>query len=127
MDWKTGEAMHLLIQFHNFVGQPSDLVTKAQVFDETVAKFLPLTGAKVLHIVVDYAIKMETLLVEMRKLMTKLKPATLLQQAPFDLSEFPEILVAKNFQGLLTPTKTTKTNLGTFGLTIEPSLDARTK
>ena len=61
-DWKTGEAVHLFTQFDNFVGQPGDLLTKAWVFDETMAKLLPLTGAKVLHIVVDYTAKMETLL-----------------------------------------------------------------
>ena len=45
-DWaqsnqKTGEALSLLTQFQSYVGQPGDVVTKARIFDETVAKGLP--------------------------------------------------------------------------------------
>ena len=72
MDRKTGEALHLLIQFHNFVGQPGDLVTKAQVYDEIMAKAFLMTRAKVINIVVDYSSKMETLLAKMQKLMVGL-------------------------------------------------------
>ena len=71
-DRKTGEALHLLTQLHNFVGQPGDHVMKARVFDETEAKALLITGAKVINIVVDYSSKMKTLLAEMRKLMASL-------------------------------------------------------
>ena len=37
-DWKIGEALHLLTQFQAYVGQPGKLITKARVFEETVAK-----------------------------------------------------------------------------------------
>ena len=57
-DWaqanqKTGEALSLLTQFQSYVGQPGDIVTKAQIFDETVAKGLLVTRSKVINIVVD--------------------------------------------------------------------------
>ena len=66
---KTGEALNLLTQFQSYVGQPGEIVTKARIFDETVAKTLPVIGAKVINIVVDYSSKMEMLLIDMRKLM----------------------------------------------------------
>ena len=125
-EWKTGEALHLLIQFHNFVGQPGDLVTKARVFDETVAKALPITRAKVINIVVDYSSKMETLLAEMRKLMVGLHSATL-QPGALDLSKFPEIPAAEILHGLSTPTKATGRTAGSPSLPVGPGLDARTR
>ena len=56
-DQKTDKALHLVIQFHNFVGQPGDLVTKAWKIDETMAMALPMTWAKVINIVVDYSVR----------------------------------------------------------------------
>ena len=63
---KTGEALNLLTQFQSYMGQPGDVMTKARIFDETVAKGLPVTGSKVISIVVDYSAKMEVLLLGMR-------------------------------------------------------------
>ena len=40
-------------------------MTKARIFDETVAKGLPVTRSKVNSIVVDYSAKMEALLLGM--------------------------------------------------------------
>ena len=68
-DQKTGEALHLLSQFQAYIRQSGEVVTKARIFDETVAKAFSMTGAKVINIVVDYSLKMETLLVKMWKLM----------------------------------------------------------
>ena len=119
--------MHLFTQFHNFVGQMDDLVIKARVFDETVAKALPMTGANVINIVVDYSSKMETLLVEMWKLMVRLHPAAIQQPIVLDLSKFSEIPGAEILQGLATPMKTTGTNRESFGLPIEPNLDSWTR
>ena len=62
---KTGEALNLLTQFQSYVGQLGDVVTKARIFDETMAKGLPVTGSKVISIVVDYCAKMEALLLGM--------------------------------------------------------------
>ena len=55
-----------------------------------MAKALSITGAKVINIVVDYSSKMETLLVETRKLKAGLHPAAL-QPKALDLSKFLEI------------------------------------
>ena len=74
---KTGEALNLLTQFQSYVGQPGDVVTNAWIFDETVAKDLPVTGSKVISIVVDYSAKMEALLLGMRQLMVGLHPPPL--------------------------------------------------
>ena len=79
-------------------------MTKARIFDETMAKGLPVTGSKVINIVVDYSAKMETLLVSMRKLMADLHPAAL-PTGSIDLTDFSEILAAEILQDLSTPTK----------------------
>ena len=67
---------------------------KARIFVETVAKGLPVTGSKVINIVVDYKAKMETLLVGMRKLMADLHPAAL-PTGSIDLTDFPELPAAE--------------------------------
>ena len=108
-DWaqanqKTGEALNLLTQFQSYVGQLGDVVTKARIFDETVAKGLPMTGSKVINIVVDCSAKMETLLVGMRKLMIDLQPPAL-PTGLIDLTDFPELPAVEILQGLSTPTK----------------------
>ena len=50
---KTGEALSLLTQFQLYAGQPVEIVTKARIFDETMAKGLSVTGSKVINIVID--------------------------------------------------------------------------
>ena len=77
---------------------------KARIFDETVAKGLPVTGSKVISIVVDYRAKMDTLLLGMRQLMINLQPLAL-PTGSIDLMDFSELLATKILQGLSTPTK----------------------
>ena len=101
---KTGEALNLLTRFQSYVGQPRDVVTKAWIFNETVAKGLPVTGSKVISIVVDYSAKMEALLLGMRQLMAGLHPP-LLPTGSIDLADFPQLPTAEILQGLSTPTK----------------------
>ena len=69
-------------------------MTKARIFDKTMAKGLPVTGSKVINIVVDYSAKMEVLLVGLRKLMADLHPAVLPTRS-IDLTDFPELPTAK--------------------------------
>ena len=90
MNQKTGEDLSLLTQFQSYVGQPGDVVTKAWIFDEMVAKGLPVTGSKVINIVVNYSAKMEALLVGMQKLMADLYPAAL-PTGSINLTDFLEI------------------------------------
>ena len=61
---KTSKAIHLLTQFNNFIEHSDDIVTKARLFDEAMMKLRPLTGAKVIHIMVDYTVKMDKLFEE---------------------------------------------------------------
>ena len=91
---KIGEALNLLTQFQSYVRQLGEIMTKAQIYDETVAKTLPVTEAKVINIVVDYNSKMDMLLIDMQKLMADLHPAAL-PPGPIDLLDFPEIPAAE--------------------------------
>ena len=79
-------------------------MTKAQIFNETVAKGLPMTGSKVISIVVDYSAKMEVLLLGMRQLMIGLHPPPL-PTGSIDLVDFPNLPTVEIVQGLSTPTK----------------------
>ena len=129
-DWaqanqKTGEALSLLTQFQSYVSQPGDVMTKARIFDETVAKGLPVIGSKVINIVVDYSTKMETLLVRMRKLMIDLQPPALPTRS-IDLTDFPELPAAEIFQGLSTPTKGPRVQTISPALPTDPDSDTRT-
>ena len=91
---KIGEALNLLSQFQSYVGQLGDVVIKARIFDETMAKGLPVIGSKVISIVVDYSAKMEALLLRMRQLMIGLHPPPL-PTGSIDLADFPELPVAE--------------------------------
>ena len=123
---KTGEALSLLTQFQSYVGQPSEIVTKARIFNETVAKTLPVTGTNVINIVVDYSSKMETWLIDMRKLLADIHPVAL-PPGSIDLSHFPEILDAKILHNLSTPTKDIGCRTGSPSLLVDPGLDAWTR
>ena len=120
---KTSEALNLLTQFQSYVGQPDEIVTKARIFDEIVAKTLTVTEAKVINIMVDYSSKMETLLIDMRKLMADLHPVAL-PPGSIDLSEFLEIPAMEILHGLSTPTKDTETKTGSPNLLVDPGSDA---
>ena len=131
VDWaqanqKTGEALSLLTQFQSYVGQPGDIVTKARIFDETVAKGLPVTGSKVINIVINYSAKMETLLVGMQKLMIDLQPAAL-STGSIDLTDFPELPAAEILQGLSTPTKGPGVHTASRVPPTDPNSDTRTQ
>ena len=123
---KTGEALNLLTQFQSYVGQPDEIVTKVRIFDETMAKTLPMTGVKVINIIVDYSSKMETLLIDMRKLMADLHP-TALPPGPIDLSDILEISTTEILHGLSTPTKDVRTRTCSPSLLVDLGSDARTR
>ena len=71
-------------------------MTKARIFDETLAKGLLVTGSKVTNIVVDYSAKMEAQLVGLRKLMADLHPAAL-PTGSINLTDFPKLSTAEIF------------------------------
>ena len=128
-DWaqanhKIGKALSLLTQFQSYVGQPGDVVTKARIFDKTVAKELLVTGSKVINIVVDYIAKMKALLVGMRKLMADLHPVAL-PTGSIDLTDFPKLPAVEILQGLSTPTKGPGAQTAFPILPADPDLDTR--
>ena len=101
-------------------------MTKARIFDETMAKALPVTGSKVINIVVDYNAKMEALLVGMWKLMADLHPAALPTKS-IDLTDFPELPAAEILQGLSTPTKGPRVQTTSPDLPADPNSGTRTR
>ena len=65
-DWDRAEAISR--KFHEFVGQPRDVVNKARLYDEGARHQGTPTGANLVRFLVDYNTKMEKLLREMRTL-----------------------------------------------------------
>ena len=65
---KTQRAYRLIGLLEEHVRNPGELVTKARIYDEAVAKIGNVTAFKLIHICVDYSAKMETILAEMRAL-----------------------------------------------------------
>ena len=65
---KTQGAHRLIGLLEEHVRNPGDLVIKARIYSEAVAKIGGVTALKLIHICVDYSIRMETVLAEMRVL-----------------------------------------------------------
>ena len=65
---KTQGAHRLIGLLEEHVRNPRDLVIKAWIYDEAVAKVGGVTALKLIHICVDYSTRMETILAEMRVL-----------------------------------------------------------
>ena len=63
---KTQGAHRLIGLLEEHVRNPRDLVIKARIYDEAVAKTGGVTALKLIHICVDYSTRMETILAEMR-------------------------------------------------------------
>ena len=122
---KTIEMSHLFTSFNEYIGRPTEVITKARLFDKAIMKLGSLIRAKMIHIILDYTMKMEKLLEEMQVFMNGFN--LVLLEAILDISKFSEIPTAEILQGLSFPTKTTRTNLGSSGLPIEPSSNARTR
>ena len=63
-----------LDRIRNFIGNPSNAMNKAQLFDNKVKTKGQLSTQKIVNIVVEFECKMEATLVEMRKLLPGLQP-----------------------------------------------------
>ena len=92
---KTQAAHRLIGLLEEHVRNPGDLVIKAPIYDEAVAKTEGVTALKLIHICVDYSAKMETILVEMRVLFDNRNcffrgSPVPLEKVP-DLLEFPDL------------------------------------
>ena len=110
---KTQRAHRLIGLLEEHVRNPGDLVIKARIYDEAVAKTGGVTTLKLIHICVDYSAKMETILAEMRILFDNRNrffrgSPVPLEKVP-DLSEFLNFPPTEVLQNLQTP-PTLRTN-----------------
>ena len=53
------------------VGTPGDVLNKARLFDNDVKTGGEVSAAKIIHVLVSFTMKMETILGEMRKLLSR--------------------------------------------------------
>ena len=128
---KTQGAHRLIGLLEEHVRNPRDLVIKARIYDEAVAKTGSVTALKLIHICVDYFARMETILAEMRVLFDNRN--RFFQGSPIpleklpDLTDFPDLPPADLLQNLQTPTtlQTTRDSVE-FGGRPTPGSDART-
>ena len=128
---KSQRAHRLIGLLEEHVRNPGDLVIKARIYDEVVAKIRGVTALKLIHICVDYSTRMETILAEMRVLFDSRNcffqgSPTLLEKVP-DLADFPNLPPADLLQNLQTPTtlRTTRDSAKSGGRHT-PGSDART-
>ena len=106
-------AHRLIGLLEEHVRNLGDLVTKARIYNEAVAKTGNVTALKLIHKYVDYSAKMETILAEMRALFDAQNrffrgSPVLLEKVP-DLSEFLDLRPIEVLQNLQMPT-TLRTN-----------------
>ena len=128
---KTQGAHRLIGLLEEHVWNPGDLVIKAQIYDEAVAKTGGVTALKLIHICMDYSTRMETILAEMRILFDSRNrffrgSPILLEKLP-DLTDFLDLPPADLLQNLQTPTtlRTTRDSAESGGRPA-PGSDART-
>ena len=105
---KTQGAHRLIGLLEEHVRNPGDLVIKARIYDEAVAKIGGVTALKLIHICVDYSTRMETILTEMRVLFDNWNrffrgSPVPLEKVP-DLTDFPDLPPPELLQNLQTPT-----------------------
>ena len=105
---KTQGAHRLIGLLEEHVRNPGDLVIKARIYDEAVAKIGGVTALKLIHIYVDYSTRMETILAEMRVLYDSRN--RFFRGSPISLEKFPDLTdfldlpPANLLQNLQTPT-----------------------
>ena len=123
---KTQGAHKLIGLLEENVRNPGDLVIKARLYDEAIAKTGGVTALKMIHICVDYSTRMETILAEMRILFYNRNrffrgSPVPLEKVP-DLTDFPDLPPTELLQNLQTPTTLRTTRDSTEAL----GSDART-
>ena len=110
---KTQGAYRLIGLLEEHVQNSGDLLIKARIYDEAVAKIGGVTTLKLIHICVDYSTRMETILAEMRVLFDNricfFRGSPVPLEKVLDLTDFPNLLPMELLQNLQTPT-TLRTN-----------------
>ena len=128
---KTQGAHRLIGLLEEHVQNPGNLVIKARIYDEVVAKIGGITALKLIHICVDNSTRMETILAEMRVLFDSRNSFFRGSPIPLekfpDLTDFPDLPPADLLQNLQTPTtlRTTRDSAESEGRPA-PGSDART-
>ena len=101
---KTQGAHRLIGLLEEHVWNPGDLVIKARIYDEAVAKIGGVTALKLIHICVDYSTRTETILAEMRVLFDSrnrfFRGSTISLEKFPDLTDFPDLPLADLLQNL---------------------------
>ena len=101
---KTQGAHRLIGLLEEHVRNPGDLVIKARIYDEVVAKIGGVTALKLIHICVDYSTKMETILAEMRVLFDNrnrfFRGSPIPLEKVLDLADFLDLSPADLLQNL---------------------------
>ena len=110
---KTQGAKRLIGLLEEHVRNPGKVVTKDRLYDEAVAKTSSIIALKLIHICVDYAARMETILAEMQTLFTARNRffcnSPIVLKKVHDLTEFLDLPPRDVLQNLHTPT-TLRTN-----------------
>ena len=128
---KTQRAHRLIGLLEEHVRNPGDLVIKARIYNEAIAKIGGVTALKLIHICVDYSTRMETILAEMRVLFDNQNrffrgSPVPLEKVP-DLTDFPDLSPPELLQNLQTPKILRTTgDLAESGGRPAPGSDART-
>ena len=65
---EINESVKVIQKIQEYMGNSSDVVNKARLFDNNLTKIGPVSGAKVVAILMNYAFKIEKILEEMRSL-----------------------------------------------------------
>ena len=125
-------AHRLIGLLEEHVSNTGEVVTKAQLYDETVAKTNSVTALKLIHICVDYSTRMETIFAEMRTFFSaqnhffRGSPIPL-ERVP-DLTKFLDLPPMEVLQNLQMPT-TLRTNIESTksGGRQDPGSNARSK
>ena len=97
-------AHRLIGLLEEHVWNPGDLVIKARIYDEAVAKVGGVMALELIHICVDYSTRMENILAEMRVLFDNRNrffrgSPIPLEKLP-DLTDFPDLPLADLLQNL---------------------------
>ena len=112
---KLGESLELVRKMEGVAQQPAEILNKARLCDEGLAKN-PVTTAKVISVLVDFNQKMEELLLDMRALFDGLEVEGLVP-----LDQVPNISINKEELSTLQRWST-----GTTGQTPTPTKPATT-
>ena len=86
---KTQGVHRLIGLLEEHVRNLGDLVIKARIYDEAVAKIRGVTTLKLIHICVDYSTRMETILAEIRVLFDSRN--RFFRGSPIALEKFPDL------------------------------------